>query len=280
MRLRQSEVDAYKRDGFVLVANLFDTTEVRHLCNEAELLLNKDAEGRVLEEDGVTPRSFNGAHLHSAAMHTLCQLGRLVEPSRTLLDDNVYVYQTKINAKRAFCGDLWSWHFDYEYWLREDGMPAANALTAVLFLDDVHEHNGPMLVIPGSHRELEADRAHNVAAPPEHQPASREWLQHTSKKLKYTLKKEVLAQWIEKRGICPLVGPRGSVVFFNSLLFHSSNANISPWDRRLILVTYNAVSNSPLKAGVRRPEFLVSRDMRPIEVVSDVVLLAERHGFL
>ncbi len=48
-------------------------------------------------------------------------------------------------------GDWWEGHQDYTYWKKDDGMPEPNVLTAMIFLNDVTEFNGQMLLIPKSH---------------------------------------------------------------------------------------------------------------------------------
>jgi ectoine hydroxylase len=68
-----------------------------------------------------------------------------------MLKSDANVHQFKINSKAAYRGDVWEWHQDYIFWQREDGMPTARVVNAVVFLDDVNEFNGPLLLIPTSH---------------------------------------------------------------------------------------------------------------------------------
>ncbi|MGH9143045.1 MAG: phytanoyl-CoA dioxygenase family protein, partial [Vicinamibacterales bacterium] len=108
--------------------------------------------GRVFERDGRTVRALHGCHLHSPIMKNLACLRRLVKVAMALVEDDVYIYQFKINMKAAFSGDVWKWHQDFIYWRDEDGMPECRVVNIGLYLDDVTEMNGPLLVIPGSHR--------------------------------------------------------------------------------------------------------------------------------
>ena len=78
---------------------------------------------------------------------------RLVEPLRQLFGEEVYVHQFKLNAKAAFEGDVWQWHQDYGTWQRDDGMPEARAMNIAVFLDEVMPINGPLLLIPKSHKQ-------------------------------------------------------------------------------------------------------------------------------
>ena len=66
---------------------------------------------------------------------------------------SVYVHQFKLNAKAAFEGDVWQWHQDYGTWQRDDGMPDARAMNIAVFLDEVMPINGPLMLIPKSHKQ-------------------------------------------------------------------------------------------------------------------------------
>jgi ectoine hydroxylase len=83
----------------------------------------------------------------------------------------------------------------------------------------------------------------------------------------------------EKYGIVAPKGPAGSVLFFHGNIVHGSAANMSPFARNLVLVTFNHIDNIPvpMRQGHKlqpRPEFLVSRDTTPVELLADTVLLS------
>ena len=86
---------------------------------------------------------------------------RLVEPLKQYFGEDVYVHQFKLNAKAAFEGDVWQWHQDYGTWARDDGMPQARAMNIAVFLDEVMPINGPLLLIPGSHKQGVFDAGHD-----------------------------------------------------------------------------------------------------------------------
>jgi ectoine hydroxylase-related dioxygenase (phytanoyl-CoA dioxygenase family) len=71
-----------------------------------------------------------------------------------------YMYQFKINGKMAFEGDVWQWHHDCGTWLNDDKLPTKRAMNGVIFLDDVTEHNGPLMLISGSHKQGVVDAKH------------------------------------------------------------------------------------------------------------------------
>ena len=181
----------------------------------------------------------------------------------------MYVYQFKLNVKAAFSGDVWQWHQDYIFWREGDGMAKPNALTVVIFLDDVTELNGPVFLVPGSHREgvIEpfAQTLNDNALMLDAYSNSPAWISNLTATLKYTIDQQVLAELISRYGTVAPKGPAGSVLFSHSNLVHGSGTNISPRNRVLSLITYNSVKNVPRFPENRRPEFLASSDARPLE---------------
>ena len=254
--LSDSAIDRYRRDGFVVVDPCLRMEEVTLLREEVERLAGIDAPGRVLERDGRTVRALHGCHLDSDVMMRLTRLPRLVGAAMTLLGGDVYVYQFKINMKAAFTGDVWQWHQDFIYWRSEDGMPACEAINLALHLDEAHETNGSLMLIPGSHR-------HGVVEPVRHRGGGDgSWRDNVSADLRYTLAHEDVTRLTQGAAIKAIHAPAGSLLLFHPNVAHASLPNLSPDPRRMAIVTYNRVTNAP--PHPRRPPFLVGRDTRPI----------------
>jgi len=62
------------------------------------------------------------------------------------------------------------------------------------------------------------------------------------------------------------------VLLFHGNVVHGSASNMSPFPRKMLLVTFNAVSNALPPADSPRPAFLASRDFTPIVPVDDDAL--------
>src|SRR3546814_3582850 len=78
---------------------------------------------------------------------------RLAGVARFLLGDDVYVHQSRLNYKPGFVGKEFYWHSDFETWHVEDGMPQMRALSMSILLAPNTVLNGPLMIIPGSHRK-------------------------------------------------------------------------------------------------------------------------------
>ncbi len=243
--------DDYEGVGFVERRTAVDSLRVAAACDR--WLTRADA-ARVLESDGVTVRSVYGVHLEPGPLRDLCCRGRFVEVARELLGGDVFVYQTKINAKAAFTGGAWAWHQDFIFWYHEDGMVEPRALTIMLYVDEVTKFNGAMYVIPGSHRRTMIDAP--AAPPPAGYDDRPEWIGNLTEDLKYTVPHAVLRELVLESGARALSGPPGTCVVFHPNLVHVSPANLSPFPRRVLLITYCALDARFEPRDSPRPVFL------------------------
>lgn len=272
MRLTEDQLNAYHRDGYLFLPELFSSQEVAVMKEQLPELFAECSERRVVEKSSGVVRSVYGSHNTNEVFRRLTRHPRLATPAEQILGHSVYVYQFKINAKVAFLGDVWEWHQDYIFWQREDGVPSPSLVTMTVFLDDVTEFNGPLLLVPGSHTEgvIEPDRVGGVPSGYEGSP---NWIANLTADLKYSVDKDNLARLVDRTGIVAPKGPAGSALFFHPNIVHGSVPNLSPHDRKIVLVTYNRVDNLPTHREKPRPEFLVSRDFTPVSPMADNALV-------
>ena len=259
--------DCYARDGYLLKPALFSADEIGTFSAELPAMMAEDSPRRVLEKDGRTVRALHGLHTTHAVCDALARHPRLVASAQQLLGGPVYVHQFKINTKAAFAGDVWLWHQDYIFWCKQDGMREPHVVNAMVFVDEVTEFNGPLYVIPGSHHHGVIDVAPKAAG-----GGTDAWKASVAADLKYSIPRETLADLAAEGGLASPKGTAGSVLFTHGNLVHGSPPNMSPFDRTLVIVTYNRVDNALDPVPEPRPEFLVSRDFTPIEPVSDDAL--------
>ena len=271
MSLSPQQVEMYAQVGYLLIPGGFTPAELATLQRGVTPALAERTERTIMEASGAAVRSVYGLHAHDPLFSRLARHPRIVEPARALLGGDVYVYQSKLNVKSPFVGEVWDWHQDYIYWRNEDAMPTARVMTAAIYLDDVDEFNGPMVMIPGSHREGVLP----CQAPPEIGGDGPHWMSHLSARLQYTIDRRVLTGLARNHGLRAAKAPAGALLLFDANLAHASAPNISPFARSLVLFTYNHVDNAPASAGLTRPEFLVSRDTRPITPIADDALATE-----
>jgi ectoine hydroxylase len=215
----------------------------------------------VYEKDTNVVRAVHGCHLYDETIARLVRLPLFVELAEALVGDQVYVYQFKVNLKQPYEGAAWPWHQDYTFWKNEDGMTQDQAVNIAILLDDTHEENGPLRVLPGTHR------LGLVQASGGEDAGNGDWRKHVAADLEYTVPDDEANRLEKEYGRELITGPAGSIYAFHPSIVHSSSSNKSPDRRALLLITYNAVSNATLSSP--RPEFLVGTDTRPLVAAED-----------
>jgi ectoine hydroxylase len=204
----------------------------------------------VYEDDGRTVRALHGCHRFDDVCERLVHHPLFVDLAETAVGDSVYVYQFKVNIKSPREGKRWPWHQDFAFWSVEDGMPRPDAVNIAISLDDVHEHNGPLTVLSGSHRLGLVDSPD----PDEPTPKSG-WQDHVSANLTHKVDDALARELAIEHPPVKLLGPAGTVSMFHPSIVHSSSDNLSDDRRSMLFITYNAVRNTPRHAT--RPSFLV-----------------------
>ncbi|ABI55746.1 phytanoyl-CoA dioxygenase family protein [Alkalilimnicola ehrlichii MLHE-1] len=261
--LSEDQVRSYEQNGFIALPGLMKDVvepmleEVRRLGRE--MGHRKEV---VTEPDSDEVRSIFAAQNFSPMVDRISRDRRLLDVARQLLDSEVYVHQSRVNVKPPIKGKSFQWHSDFETWHVEDGMPRCRVLTGWVMLTDNTPYNGPLFVIPGSHRWYVA-----VAG------------ETPENNYEQSLKKQVAGvpslesiEWLTKRcgEIQGVYGEPGTVVFHEGNIMHASPDNISPNPRTNLMFVYNSVENTPhrpFSGQEPRPAHLANRDFTPLAPV-------------
>lgn len=251
MPLTDSQLGEFHDRGFLFFPGLLDAKRISGLQDSLVSVIDRDGPEVIREEtDGVAARLVFGAHTYSAPFGRLAASSDLVVPVRQLLDDDIYLHQSRINPKMGMGqGGSWTWHQDYPPWKTIDGMPQPRCIVTAVFLDDCTPVNSPLLLIPGSHHHGLLD-SYPLTDSPRHG---------------YDLH-QITPTDVERlageHGIEPLIGPAGSTAFIHCNIVHGSAENVSPWRRAILYLIYNAVSNAC--TGTARPWYQNNRDFTPL----------------
>jgi ectoine hydroxylase len=257
MQLTLEQIAQFHGQGWLFLPELFTAEEVELLKREAEAIYAQNRP-EVWREKSGAPRTAFAAHLYNEAFANLAAHPRMIRPIEQVFGEPVYMHQFKINAKSAFTGEVWQWHQDYGTWKRDDGMPEPRAMNIAVFLDEVMTINGPLLLVPKSHKAGDLKASHD--------------LQTTSYPL-WTLDNGTVTQLVQEGGIVAATGKPGGMLMFHGNLVHGSSGNITPYPRKIVYLTLNAVSN--YIRTPTRPEFIAHRDFTPIEPAADDVLVQQ-----
>jgi ectoine hydroxylase len=258
MKLDDTQLERFQRDGYLFFPGLFAPAEVRLLVDEVPSLYAQQRPENVREKGRDAVRTNFAAHMYSDPFARLARHPRMVEPVMQMFGEPVYMHQFKINGKMAFDGDVWQWHQDFGTWKNDDDMPEPRAMNVAIFLDEVNEFNGPLMFIPGSHDLGVLPTAHDTST--------------TSYPL-WTINHDTIRQLVARGGIVAPKGPAGSMILFHSCLVHASTSNLSPWNRVSVYLSLCAVSNHIRR--FKRPEYIAHRDFTPITCLPDDCLLRD-----
>ncbi len=249
--------ERFEADGFLSLRGFFSPHEaalwLEEACRLERWCLDARPEEAFFERASGSLRSLFDPPKFSESLAALARDPRLTRIATTILDDEHYVHQARLNYKPAYTGTGFYWHSDFETWHAEDGMPDMRAISVSIALRENNTFNGPLMLIPGSHRSFVPCIG---VTPDDHYRTSL-----VSQRVG-TPTAEMLDKCIAAGGLEMPVGPAGSVVIFDCNTLHASYNNLSPEARTNLFLVYNARSNAlqaPFAARRCRPEFVAHR---------------------
>ena len=254
-RLDQSQVDAYNRDGLLLVPNLFNNDEIDLLKQLTQIDPTiEHGIGGPLDSHGNASEFFAFSGVPDDLLGAFVRVERLVKTSQDLLaGQEPYHWHTKLSFKPPGTKARWDWHQDYGSWYKE-GALYPNSLTAMIAVDPVNQENGCVEIIRGSHRCGRIDHipvGHSMGADPQ-------WV-----------------EWLLERNdlvLCEMTP--GDCVFFHSNALHSSGPNLTDHPRTVLQVSYNAVDSAPPANSLS----FASHRFEPLTTIPDTALLSHNWG--
>ncbi len=261
--LDEEQCAFYRDNGYLILPDLVnDLVEpIRNAIPDLKRRL-QGREELVVEPDSDELRTVFNPVAFSDVVDRCFRDPRIVTIARQLLGSAVYRMQSRINIKPPLRGRAFNWHSDFETWHVEDGMPRMRALTAWIMLTDNHQHNGPLYVIPGSHK-------HFVSC------AGQTGVDNYKTSLRrQTLGvpgPEMMQKLLRQRQIKAITGRPGTLVIHECNLMHASPDNLSADPRSIAMCVFNSVENAPQApySGLPpRPEFLSTRKVEPLEMLA------------
>ena len=230
--LSQAQKDTFWRDGFLMVEDAVTPAELAALQAQFNDWLE---ESRAYKDDfGSTSDGrarFDVQSGHSADTPALRRVqspeeisdtfaqamrnARTVDFCTALIGPNIRFHHGKVNSKLPGTATQVKWHQDFPF----EPMSNDDVITCLLFLDDVTLENGPLEVIPGSHKGPIYSHWHNGS---------------------FTGALDDTIIQARRDDIVSCTGKAGSVCLMHARLLHGSAANLSNGPRTLYITTYYA----------------------------------------
>lgn len=233
------QVEAYRRDGFIVVENIFSDEEIGQMCSVLDELIAA-AQGLTDHDDvydlepSHTPdaprvRRIKLPFKVHPVYRQMAEHPRLLAVLSALLGPDLRLHGGKINLKSADYGAPVEWHQDWAFYPHTND----DVLAVGVMLDDMTLDNGPMLLMPGTHRGPTYDHHQDGrfvgGIDPEQCP-------------------------LDFSTAVPVTGKAGACSFHHVRAVHGSAQNTSGDDRRLLLYQVAAADAWDL-AGLKEPSW-------------------------
>lgn len=260
--LTDEEAAYYEKNGLIVFPEFFSQEEVRKLNDAFESLRNDEtlqkAEEYITEPESDELRTIFSQHIFSPVFQELIKDRRILDKVEQILGSKSYIHHSRINIKPAYKGKSFPWHSDFETWHAEDGLARCRSVSVWFMLTDNTQFNGPLYLIPGSHKKFVACAGET---PKDHYKES-------LRNQKYGVPSlEAIQSLCTNNEITAPLGKAGTLVIHDGNTMHGSPDNISPSSRTNAFFVYNSVENKPVApfaAKGKRADFLSLTDFTPL----------------
>ncbi len=231
VKLTDAQVCEYHEKGYIVVEGVLSPEKLARLRAETDAIIAeaKDvtANNDIYDlEDSHRPdnprvRRIKEPFKVKPFFWDLCADPDVTDIVAQLVGPDVRVYGGKMNIKAASYGAPVEWHQDWAFYPHTND----DILATGMLLDDCDESNGPLMVLPGSHKAAVHDHHADGFFCGAFDPA---------------------AVGLDVSGAEKLVGPAGSMTIHHVRAVHGSALNTSNRQRRLLLTEYAAADAWPL----------------------------------
>ncbi len=231
MTLSNRQIEFYRENGYLLLEGVIDDLTLARLRAKIDEYLEDSRRVGCSNEIYDLDKSHSAAHprvrrlkdpyLRDPLFRNLAENDAIVEPVAQLLGGSVRFDHSKLNFKHPGAAAEIQWHQDWAFY------PYTNddLLAVGVMIEDCTADNGPLMVIPGSHKGPIYDHHHDG----------------------------VFAGGIDPGAIAPLLeravdltGPAGSISLHHVRTLHASRNNRADTLRPLLLFSYAAVDAFPV----------------------------------
>lgn len=224
--LTPAQIDAYHKDGYVIVKNFCSQSEVDKMYSTA-------LEDNAMAKNALDLNDQTGKKTKLSLWFTpgndifgyLTRSEKMVNGVAQLIDSKAPVchFHSKLMQKEPKVGGAWEWHQDYGYWYKNQFMFPDQLVSVMVALTPANKENGCIQVIKGSHKLGRVN--HGFAG--EQVGADQVMVDNALKTM------DLVYVEIEA----------GDALFFHSNILHRSEANLSDSPRWSIISCYSSQSN-------------------------------------
>ena len=230
--LTQEQKDTFWQTGFLVIADAVTTEELEGLRNVFSRWVEESREyksdygetldgrprfdlqpGHSAEKPGL--RRIQSPEEVSDLFANIMRNAATVDFCAELIGPSIRFHHGKVNSKLPGTATQVKWHQDFPF----EPMSNDDMITALLFVDDVTLENGPLEVLPGTHKG----------------PIHSHWHKGV-----FTGSVDQGIIDVQNNKIVKCTGKAGSVCLMHARLLHGSAPNLSDSPRTLYITTYYA----------------------------------------
>ena len=250
-QLTEDQVNFYRDNGYLVLPGHLPSDIIDKARSEIDVLsahaatIDQSDDKIDLEETHTRTdpriRRIKRPDLQSDFFRSLLNNDLILGPARSLLGDDIRLQTAKLNMKKAQYGAPVQWHQDWAFY------PYTNddVLAIGIVFDDMDEENGPLQVIPGTHRGPVLNHHNNGYF-------------HGSV--------DLAEAGLSLDDAVSLKGPAGTVSIHHARVLHGSALNRSARDRKMLFYEMMAADAYPIFGAMVEMEGLESLNWR-IEVI-------------
>ena len=235
--LNAEQIDFYHDQGYLVLENYLSDAIITAIRDEISRLsvpaasMTESDDLIDLEDshskDDPRIRRIKLPHKQSQIINDLLHSDTILAPARDLLGASIRLHTTKLNMKSPGYGAAIAWHQDFAFYPHTND----DVLAMAIIIDDMKTENGPLMVIPESHKgpiyDHHKDGVFVGGCTPEDAGFS------TQKAVSLT-------------------APAGSISFHHGRILHASAMNVSDSPRRLIFFEMMAADAFPIMGSMTK----------------------------
>src|SRR5210317_561055 len=235
-----SELKFYQKNGYLVKKNLIPANEINKIAHFVHRLVNKEKKRTtkiknlggtfnnpfVYNSNSAKKREIlrlNNPHERYSAFYKLARHPRIIQIVKKILGGTVRFQLGKLNFKLSDQkGGEIDWHQDWGFYPHTND----DLVTVGIYLEKCTEENGPLKVIPGSHKG--------------------KVYSHHDHKNKFVGKIKIKKEKINTNKSISLTGNAGTVTFHHVRMVNGSGLNYKNNTRPLMLYGYRAIDAWPV----------------------------------
>ena len=231
--INEKDVASYRENGYLVVENVLDAATLARMRQSIADLVVKAAGVKTHNEvydlePTHTPehprvRRIKSPHKVDPLFLEVVKQPGMISVLKALLGKDIRLHGSKLNVKAPKYGSPVEWHQDWAFYPHTND----DILAIGVMLDDVELENGPLLVMPGSHR------------------INKVWDHHLDGRFCGAMDPTQTPELDYSKAV-PCVGKAGSCSFHHVRLVHGSAQNTSEKPRQLLLYECTAADAWPL----------------------------------